>query len=210
MNPVDTLSSLIPQVLNYLCQTYQPQLIFLYGSFADNSQTTTSDIDILCFAERAEFVHDSTDMNGHLLDAWIYPLAKMDEIAEFKHIWPCKVLFDTNGVAEKLMAGLREARANVSGMTVAEREQHLRWLEKMLKRAYANTAEGNYRYHWLLFEFPESYCRLRGEYFDGPVKTLRRMEHYHPELFLRYETLLSGEKSVALLAQIYHEIKNHN
>ncbi len=209
MDCLQTHHPVVLQTLDYLCQRYQPSLIFLYGSFADKQQTATSDIDILCFAGVSEFIHDSTQISCHQLDAWIHPLVKLKDIVEFKHILPCKVLLDRDGISETLLAQLREARANLPEMTAAEREQYLCWLAKMFNRAGVDTAEGNYRYHWLLFEFPETYCRLRSEYFDGPVKTLRRMEQCHPALFARYEALLAGEKSVAQLVQLYDEIKNY-
>ena len=116
--------------------------------------------------------------------------------------------FTGSGWCDALLTQLRDVRTNFPEMTAAEREQHLCWLDKMFRRADADTAEGNYRYHWLLFEFPESYCRLRGEYFDGPVKTLKRMALAHPEIYARYEQLLSGENSVALLAQLYDGLQH--
>jgi len=210
MDCLQTHHPVVQQTLDYLCKRYQPSLIFLYGSFADEKQTATSDIDILCFAGVSEFIHDSMQISAHQLDAWIHPLVKIKDIVEFKHILPCKVLLDRSGNSETLLAQLRAARASSAEMTTAEREQYLCWLDKMFNRAGVDTAEGNYRYHWLLFEFPESYCRLRGEYFDGPVKTLRRMELSHPALFARYEALLAGEKSVAQLVQLYDAIKMYS
>jgi hypothetical protein len=206
MDSLDIPHPLVQKAVEFL-RVYQPQLLFLYGSFAANNPTATSDIDMLCFADQPEFVHDSTLIDGHALDAWIYPMSKLQDIAEFSFILPCKVLLDEKHIAETLLAKLRSERDKSSVMTTREREQYLRWLEKMLVRASGDTAEANYRYHWLLFEFPESYRRLRGEYFDGPVKTMHLMSQLNPELFRRYETLLAGEKSVSQLACLYAEIK---
>ena len=65
-------------VKEYLEEKYNPELVFLYGSFATKTATKVSDIDCICFAEIEHFVHDSSVLNDNILDCWIYPINKVN------------------------------------------------------------------------------------------------------------------------------------
>lgn len=198
MNPI------IDSALDYLMRQYRPSLVVLYGSFATQTHTATSDIDMLVFCEHPQTTHDAVSIQGHRLDAWIHPLSSFNQLEPFIHVYPLQILLDTdqraNGLADDILA-LRQQKTQT--LTPDQRTQLINWIDKMLSRADSNSIESHYRYHWLLHDLPELYCQFRGEYFDGPVKTIRRMKDENPALHEKYALLLGGEKDIALTREIY-------
>ena len=60
------------RIIDYLKETYQPDAIIAYGSFADGSANRNSDFDALVIADK-EKAHDSSVIEGVVLDVFIYP-----------------------------------------------------------------------------------------------------------------------------------------
>ena len=195
------------QLVAYLTATYQARTIVLYGSFASHSAHADSDIDVVVFADVEQATHDATLLDGHPLDAWIYPLADWQQSERLRHIYPFTVLLDDAGIAAELARRLAELRAQATRvLSAGERQQLVAWVHKMLKRASQTSLEANYRYHWLLHDFPELFANFRGEYYDGPVKTLRRMQTVAPAFYREYESLLTQAKDVARVGELYRQL----
>ena len=180
-------------ILNYLIQTYSPQAILIYGSFADGSNNENSDFDALIIADHAK-THDVSIIAGTVLDVFVYPADYFQEAydpEEFLQVFDGMILFDKDGVAERLKRSVLDYIANIPQKTPEELVQSLAWCDKMLMRTERRDAEGYYRWHWLLQDSLEIYCDLRGWYFFGPKKALRRMEQEDTESFQIYKKALS-------------------
>lgn len=198
------MQDIIEKAVGYLTSKYKAKTILLYGSFASRAANNQSDIDLIVLADTDADGHDSSQIDNHILDAWIYPIHRWDDSSTFTHIYPFTILMDELGVAEKLEASILEQRIKATKiLSDAEYQQLASWIKKMLNRATQNTVEANYRYNWLLHEVPEIYANLSGIYYDGPVKTLRRIKEQDPDLYQQYETLLAAGKSITLLDELY-------
>ena len=94
------------QILEYLINTYNPEAIITYGSFADGTANANSDFDALVIAN-SSVAHDETVVGGITLDVFIYP-AEIDieniDMDDFIQIHDGKIEPDKNGIA----AGLKE------------------------------------------------------------------------------------------------------
>ena len=60
----------------------------------------------------------------------------------------------------------------------------------MLRRTERGDTEGYYRLHWVLTDSLSIYCDLRGEYYFGPKKALRRMAAVAPDDAAVYDRAL--------------------
>jgi predicted nucleotidyltransferase len=164
-------------VLNYLNEKYKPSLIILYGSYYTNTFNFESDIDLILYAPVPEFIHDSSIINEVQLDAWIYPEKEKIRTEKLIHILPCEIIKDDNNIGRSLILKIEKFRdKTIKEMSDSERIQLNSWIDKMLNRAKENTIEANYRYNWLLHELPELYCQIRNQYYNGPIKTLKRIK----------------------------------
>ena len=173
------------KILAYLKETYQPDAMIVYGSYADGSANKNSDFDALVIADKGR-MHDSSVIDGIVLDVFIYPPETFQseiDPKEFVQVGDGKILLDTNGVAARLQKRVLDYIAHVPKKTVEEIQQEIRWCEKMLSRTIREDAEGYYRWHWLLFDSLEIYSDVRGLRYFGPKKALRRMAQSDPESF---------------------------
>ncbi|GGM03525.1 hypothetical protein GCM10010099_19630 [Streptomyces cinereus] len=86
-------------------------------------------------------------------------------------------LRDDFSIARELEQGIVEhRRLIVVKPTDYEKTQLRLWFNKMLQRAREDDIIGQYRYNMLLNDLPELYCRFKGLYYDGPIKTIRIMQ----------------------------------
>jgi hypothetical protein len=195
----------IHQIQTYLENKYNPQIALLYGSFATNTSTQFSDIDCICFAEIDHFIHDSSIVADQVLDGWIYPLHEIENIDLLLHIIPCKVLIDKNNQSKYLIDKIINKRTEKTIiMKDDERKQLVGWIKKMINRSIDSTLEANYRYNWLIHDFPELYCKFKNEYYDGPVKTLNKLKE-NRELYNKYE-IACKSKNIKSVKEIYSEL----
>ena len=116
-------------------------------------------------------------------------------------------LRDDFSIARELEQGIVEhRRLIVVKPTDYEKTQLRLWLNKMLQRAREDDIIGQYRYNTLLNDFPELYCRFKGLYYDGPIKTIRIMQENDPSLFDIYSQLLLTPKNCQLLSSLYAKL----
>ena len=59
-------------ILNYIEETYQPDAVIVYGSFANGTAGPGSDFDALVIADHGK-THDSSVIDGTVLDVFVYP-----------------------------------------------------------------------------------------------------------------------------------------
>ena len=194
------------KVLAYLKDTYQPEAIIAYGSYADGSANKNSDFDAFVIANK-ERMHDSSVIDGIVLDVFIYPpdtFRQNFDPEEFVQVWDGNILLDTNGVAARLQKQVLDYIAHSPRKTVEEISQEVSWCEKMLSRTMREDAEGYYRWHWVLFDSLEIYFDVKGLHYYGPKKALRFLEQTDPEAFQIYTTALREFKRERLSAWISH------
>lgn len=180
------------KVKQYLTETYDPELIIAYGSFADESAGENSDFDAMIVADTSRR-HDDSVIDGILLDVFIYPPSAFDsgwDPGEFTHLLDGTVLSNRNGLADKLLEQIRQAVRNMPPKTEEELRHEVDWCRKMLARTARGDAEGNFRWHWLLTDSLEFYCDIRRISYQGPKKMLRRMAADDPEGFRLYSGAL--------------------
>ena len=180
------------RIIGYLTETYHPQAIILYGSYADDSANENSDFDALVIAGHAE-KHDAAVIGQTVLDVFVYPPAyfrKDFDPAAFVQIYDGKIVLDRDGTAERLRQKVRDSVDHRPPKTDEEIRQEVGWCEKMLSRTVRGDAEGYYRWHWLLLDSLEIYCDIRHRFYFGPKKTLRRMEQTDAEAFRIYTRAL--------------------
>lgn len=192
------------QIVRYLEETYRPETILVYGSFADGSNNQNSDFDALVIGENLEG-HDASQAAGVTLDVFLYPPERFAGDFDLEEVAQCfdgKLLLDKNGLGERLLARVREYLAAYRPKERRLVEQDLDWCEKMLGRCVRGDPEGFYRWHWLLKDSLEIYFDARGQRFFGPKKALRAMPREDPESFSLYSTALERLDRAALEAWV--------
>lgn len=201
-------NDIVKKALAFIDEKYDAETVLLYGSFSQGTNTPSSDIDMLVFAKVSEKCHESAQIAGHALDAWIYPHEWSDDVDLSIHILPFISLKDRLNLSKKIEDRIvEERRKRAESLTQGELMQTAAWIEKMLQRSDSNSVESNYRYNWLLNDFPELYCNFRGIYYEGPVKTIRRIREDHPELYGLLEELLGNSKNAKKLRELYDKTK---
>lgn len=180
------------RIIDYLKKTYQPDAIIIYGSFADGSANENSDFDALVIADH-EKMHDSSVIDDIILDVFVYPTDMFQseyDLEEFVQVWDGIIVFDKNGIADRLQKRVLSFIEHTPQKTADEIQQEIAWCEKMVLRTMRGDAEGYYRWHWVLFDSLEIYCDVKGLHYYGPKKALRRMEQTDEEAFQIYSRAL--------------------
>ena len=191
-------------VTKYLNEKYNPSLILLYGSFSDGTMNKESDIDLILYAPVNKFIHDSNIINGYLLDAWIYPENDINLIEKVIHIIPCKIIKDDKETGTDLIQKIEILRNTKNRkMDSDEKKQINEWIQKMIKRAKGKGIESNYRYYWLLHDFPELYCKFTNQYYNGPIKTIKKINQENIKISKIYLKLLNGRKNIKNMGNLY-------
>jgi hypothetical protein len=198
----DTISTLT----SFIKEKYNPSLLLLYGSFCTGTETYESDIDIIVFSNIKSFIHESSYINGYILDGWIYPEDDINDLEKYIHILPCKILIDVNNIGNHIISTIEQERKNrTNKIDFTEKRQLDLWIEKMIKRSESNSIQGFYRYNWLIHDFPELYCKYLGYYFDGPIKTINFIKDNDIKIFKLFN-MLKNTKSTEILKEIFLDI----
>lgn len=182
------------KIISYLKETYRPDAIITYGSFADGSANENSDFDALVIANH-EKAHDSSVIDGIILDVFIYPIERFRaayDPKEFIQVRDGIIVLDKSGIADHLQKRVRSYMESIPKKTVDEIRQEIAWCEKMAARTVRGDAEGDYRWHWVLCDSLEIYCDVKGLPYYGPKKALRRMEQTDAEAFQVYAKALKA------------------
>lgn len=183
-----------------LIGVHSAELVVAYGSYASGTADEASDIDLVAFAPVSEASHDTTSVAGHELDAWIYPLAFPLNDPSLVRVHPTLVLHDPVGRFPAFEAAIARTRAEVlKPLEAAAKADLATWTRKMVLRSRAQTPEGRHRYHWLVFEAPELWCRFRDVPWEGPKKALAQMRRDDPTSFESLNALMAGVPQPAAL-----------
>lgn len=188
------------RILNALYAAYAPEVLILYGSYADGTNGTGSDFDALLLADHAPY-HDVSVVEGVQLDVWVYPLdyfADDAALAEIIQIEDGIIVHDPQGRGAALQSRVRALRASQPVKSAEENAGSLAWCRKMLRRTARADAEGLFRWHWLLTESLEIACDLLHQPYPGPKKALRWLERTHPALHAVYARALAEMTQAAL------------
>jgi len=183
---------LTDRIMRYLMETYRPDAVILYGSFADGSADENSDFDALVIAEHAK-AHDSSRIGQTVLDVFLYPPEAFQgdfDPEEFVQVFDGKIVLDKTGAAARLQQSVLDYIAHLPRKTEEEIRQELEWCEKMLSRTIREDTEGYYRWHWVLLDSLEIYCDIRHQHYYGPKKALRLMEQTDADSFQLYSRAL--------------------
>ncbi|WP_027217622.1 nucleotidyltransferase domain-containing protein [Butyrivibrio fibrisolvens] len=180
-------------IIKYIMETYSPEAIIVYGSYADGSANENSDFDALVITDSVK-KHDSSEVDNTILDVWVYPTKYFSEEYdpdEFIQIFDGNIVLDRKGNAEKLKRRIGEYINQLPLKTDEEIRQEIDWCYKMFLRTKRCDAEGFYRWHWLLFDSLEIYFDVKRLHCFGPKKALRYMEKEDLEAFRIYSAALS-------------------
>ena len=183
---------IVEKIISYLKETYSPEAIIIYGSFADGSANENSDFDALVISDRDK-THDSSVIDGTILDVFIYPsntFLSAYNPEEFVQVFDGKIVLDEKGVAHSLQKQVLSYIEHTQKKTTDEIQQEVSWCEKMVLRTERNDAEGYYRWHWVLLDSLEIYCDIQGFRYFGPKKALRLMKKADKEAFRIYSEAL--------------------
>ncbi|MBU3129944.1 nucleotidyltransferase domain-containing protein [Clostridium tagluense] len=165
--------SILENIKNYFKEQYNCHSIILYGSFANDTYTDESDIDIICFCDNVLKKNDTTIINGRQLDAWMYNTNMMTKEEELLHIKGGKILLDEKDLCAKLLANIDKLfNEGAKKLTLEDINFHKSWLMKMLNRAKKGDVEGDFRYHWMLVDSLTIYFGIKGLWYLGPKKSL--------------------------------------
>lgn len=181
------------KIIEALREKYHPLGIAVYGSFADGSNNRNSDFDALLLLPDGETGHDDSVLFGTELDVWLYGAAHFAapyDAEDFLQLHDSVIVEDATGRLSALRAEVNAHIESAPQKTEAENAQSLSWCRKMLRRTERGDAEGCYRLHWLLTDSLSIYYDLRGEYYFGPKKALRRMANAAPDDAAVYERAL--------------------
>ena len=179
-------------IIQYLLDTYHPDSIILYGSFADGSENMNSDFDALVIANCSKR-HDATVIDNTTLDVFVYPSETFTteyDPEEFVQVFDGNIILDKNGMAKQLKSRVLDYIGHQEKKSSADISEEIEWCEKMILRTARGDAEGYYRWHWLLFDSLEIYFDLIGQHYYGPKKALRHMEHSDPVGYTLYTKAL--------------------
>lgn len=182
-------------ILRYIQETYAPLSIILYGSYADGTNGLNSDFDALVITADHERFHDTSFVDGILLDVFVYP-AKYFESSysceDFVQIFDGRIVTDSSSIGKALQETVRAYLKNRPGKTGTELQADIDWCVKMSARAKRCDCEGLFRWHWLLIDSLEIFCDIMHQPYLGPKKALKWMEKAHPEAFDRYKRALQN------------------
>ncbi len=148
---------------------YAPHTIILYGSYARNEATETSDIDIACFCDHTNEQRDARLFHGIYLDVWVYPTDYLSSIPkESLRFGDGKVIYDTQGLGSSYLARVKQKLADGKpAASDADKAHRQEWAMKMLERAHDKDIGGNYRRTRLQHDLLEIYFEIRDLWYLG-------------------------------------------
>ena len=197
------------QIIEYLNHKYAPLSIILYGSYASGTNNLNSDFDALVISSDHKRFHDTSFVNGVLLDVFVYPVTYFDgdyDCEDFIRIFDGKIIADTQEVGQNLQTRILSYLQNRPSKMDAEIHADIDWCVKMFERVKRCDAEGMFRWHWVLIDSLEIFCDIVHHPYFGPKKTLKWMEENHPAAFELYQKALT-EFSMESLANWISFIK---
>lgn len=179
--------------------------VILYGSYADNTHTENSDIDIICIGSNVEKNKDARDWSGLFLDAWVYPEDEFENLEDFLHLAGGKVLTEENYFGTLLLEKINSFPDEVE---IDENEvTHIHtWCKKMLKRAQVKDIEGNYRKNWLTQDLLMIYFNVRGIRFKGSKKSFEYLKANDYVNYVLFEEIYQDNNDLVKLENLVKSV----
>ena len=178
---------------NFNCHT-----IILYGSCARGvGITDSSDYDILAIRETGQNIREANEFEGKFIDAWIYSESILNEAdTSLIRVKDGLIIKQKKSFGTKLLKIIKEIfKAGPSPIPDWEAVLIVSWLQKMHKRSQVRDIEGNFRYHWLLFDCLESYFKLRNFWYLGPKESFNWLKTHDKKVYLAFEKALEQHAS---------------
>jgi len=197
----------LPSVIKEVCAKHRCHTLILYGSWARGDATAASDWDLLAIRSgTGDVVHDARKWRGVYLDVFVYPEGKL-KAAKLVHVRGGKVLKQKGQFGDRLLARLdRLYRRGPKPQPADELAAWNVWLQKMLERASAGDAEGNFRRVWLLTALLEDYFVFRNRWYEGPKLSLQWLRLNEPKLYVLFERALEPGSDLSALERFRTEL----
>ncbi|WP_411039910.1 nucleotidyltransferase domain-containing protein [Vibrio vulnificus] len=202
------MNNILELAVEELKEKYAPHTIILYGSYARNEATETSDIDIACFWDRPEEHKDASLFHGIFLDVWVYPTAFLDSIPdESLRFEDGKAIHDTRGLGKSYIARVKQKLAEGKEPMSDVNKAHIQeWISKMLERASDDNLDGNYRRTWLQYELLELYFEVRGMWFLGSKKSFNYLREHDKSVYGLFEQVYQEPLNLNLLRKLAKQV----
>ena len=184
----------LEQIIEYIKKKYNPLSIILYGSYANGTNSLSSDFDSLVISHDHEQFHDTSFVNGIQLDVFVYPASYFDrdyDCNDFIQIFDGKIIVDSDERGKTLQTQVLSYLQNRPQKSNTEINASVDWCIKMLARVKRCDAEGMFRWHWVLIDSLEIFCDVMNYPYLGPKKSLKWMEENHPAAFACYQAALA-------------------
>ena len=160
-------------LVEYLTNKHSCHCIILYGSYKNGSFTEESDIDLVCFSDTMTSYNDTEMFQNKRLDVWIYNSEMLKKPKDYLHLNDGTLLIDKKGLGKDFLFKINQIYKKGPKILPDDEVKFLKsWLKKMYQRVKKGDIEGNYRYHWLLFDSLEIYFKIRNLWYLGPKRSL--------------------------------------
>ena len=175
-----------------LRKRYGCHTAILYGSRAVGESKPSSDFDIAGFSSTTSVERIAGKWRTSYVDAFIYPENRLESPdQDLLSLCGGLVLFERDGAGRRLLDQLEQLQLKgPAALSENEATVRRRWAWKMLERAEAEDAEGNFRRAWLLTALLEDYFALRNMWYQGPKKALAYLCREAPDVYNAFETAL--------------------
>lgn len=181
------------KIMKYIFEKYDPSSIILYGSYANKTNNTNSDFDVLVISNTCQYIHDTSFVDDIQLDLFVYPKSyfKNSEIdfMSFVQIFDGKIVYDSDKIGMWLKKRVNDVISSIPYKNYEENKAQIEWCEKMLARSLRKDSEGYYRLHWVLVDSLEIYFDICSLKYYGPKKSLSYMKKkipFHMRCMPRY------------------------
>jgi hypothetical protein len=195
----------IEDIATMLLEDHRCHTAILYGSHARGDPAPGSDYDVAGFADVQAIRRVTGPWRDSYLDIFIHPQSTLDKpTEEMLYLRDGVVLFQQRGCGDGLLRQLDEIYARgPAALSDSEKQARRNWAWKMLDRVSREDVEGNFRRAWLLTALLEDYFHLRGEWYEGPKRSLSYLAGAEPRIYAEFEAaLLPGARLTAIAAVV--------
>jgi predicted nucleotidyltransferase len=202
------MDNILDLAMEELKGKYTPRTIILYGSYARNEATETSDIDIACFCDHTSEQRDARLFHGIYLDVWVYPTDYLSSIPkEALRFGDGKVIYDTQGLGSRYLARVKQKLADGKPATSEVDKVHLQqWVMKMLERAHDKDIDSHYRRTWLQHDLLEIYFDMRDLWYLGSKKSFHYLQQHDQPTFNLFEKIYKEPLNIDLLTALAKQV----
>lgn len=194
----------IEYIVSDLVKRHKCHTIIMYGSYADNTNTPESDIDILCLNNGNRVVQDARYIDEFYLDAWVYPEKNIMITRDFIHVKDAKVLLEKDKIGTNLIKRVQDLyNSGVDNKITKDKVEGYRlWAEKMINRSKKGDIEGNYRRHWLANDLLEIYFEIRNIWFLGSKRSFKYLIDNDIKAYQLFDELYSSNNDIKILKEL--------